>query len=1253
MELKEIVCMAKKGNTDAMNRLYETYSKSIYFLCLKILPSEEDAEDIAQDTFCTMIEKIHTLKNPDSFENWLQATAINKCKDFIRKKKPQLIADNEKENIENMVTTEDGDFKELLPQSKLDNDETLRIIDKIVDGLSEKQRTTIMLYYYCNMSIKEIAEKLECSIGTIKSRMNNAREQVRKSVLMYEEQGIKLYSGDVLSVLRDALVQLADKVSVPESLSSAVQSAVSSVNGISGSVIGNTVANKVSTSVSTSVANTVSHTVSSKISVNTSIAVAAMCVGIGIGVVVPQPMADRNPVETSEVVKNEISTVIQEEVHTVYDTSTVYKENDPITLYQTQTSTVYEIIEKPITETSTVYDTSTIYETITVHDTSTVYDTNTIYDTSTVYVDTEPSKAVIDNTSYYDLTTDDGFTFRIYDKSNSATLISYKPVKSESTVLTIPDKADGFPVTRIFNNAFRGNQTFETVTIPDTLTSISSGAFRDCTNLKEINIPESVTEIANSAFDGCSSLETVTMGDNVYSIGSNAFKNCKSLKNIILPKNLTEIGDNAFDGCTSLDIKSIPEGVFSLGSETFKNCGITSFDFSGSKIIYMDNGIFSGCSSLKNISLPTGITEIGTNTFSGCSSLKSVIIPDGIARIGNSAFSDCSSLEDITIPDSVKDIDYNVFDNCYALKYIYGKPDSIVEKIANYYRGKSESVEDDEDFSDKYICEDGIIFTKDKTELVKYPLNKKGDRYTIPYTVKKIWDRAFYGCKYLYNVKIPNSVTSIGNYAFYGCDSLEKITIPNSVTSIGDYAFYNCILLNGITIPDSVTSIGDYAFCYCGLKNITLSDNVKNIGKNAFYGCSSIAIPSGVTYISGEYEGKEQQNYNVSFVDYNYIIQDNAMLTKDKKKLVKYMPNKGDIYTIPDGITVIGDHAFAYSWLESITIPDSVVSIDDYAFIGSDIDNIIIPDSVTKIGKYAFSECWIGSITIPKSVTSIGEYVFGDSLIGDITISDGVASIDDYAFIGSNIDNITIPKSVTSIGDYAFAECDHLKNIIIPSSVKSIGDYAFYNCENMQSVTILPDSVTSIGDYAFSECDEIKSLTIPESVTEISNYAFGDSSFLNIDNLIDNLTVPDKVKYLLYCGSEGIDDVYEENGVLFNSDKTEIITYSPTKFDKTYTIPDTVTKIRDFAFYGCESLESITIPDSVTSIGDRAFCKCTNLSDVVIPDSVKLIVVCYVGRSDGFTIIPAFSDNTTIYGTKGSYAEKYAKEYNLKFSEIQ
>ena len=173
--------------------------------------------------------------------------------------------------------------------------------------------------------------------------------------------------------------------------------------------------------------------------------------------------------------------------------------------------------------------------------------------------------------------------------------------------------------------------------------------------------------------------------------------------------------------------------------------------------------------------------------------------------------------------------------------------------------------------------------------------------------------------------------------------------------------------------------------------------------------------------------------------------------------------------TIQDGITSIGDHAFAEcAKLTSIKIPNDVTSIEDEAFKGcSTLTSITVPDGVTSIGRGTFLECTkLTSIILANSVTSIG----------------------DYAFWGcERLESITIPDGVTSIGDEAFKECSGLKSIILANSINSIGDYAFLRCERLERITI-PDSVTSVGDDAFKECSGLKSISIPSSLKGQEKY---------------------------------------------------------------------------------------------------------------------------------------------------------------------
>ena len=325
--------------------------------------------------------------------------------------------------------------------------------------------------------------------------------------------------------------------------------------------------------------------------------------------------------------------------------------------------------------------------------------------------------------------------------------------------------------TSIWDSAFRGCSILTSITIPEGVTSIGGCAFSGCTSLASIIIPEGVTSIGEWVFSGCSNLTSITIPEGVTSIGEHAFYGCSSLTSITIPEGVTSIGNVAFTGCSSLTSITIPESVVSIGDGAFRNC-----------------------TSLTSITIPEGVTSIGERVFVGCSSLTSITIPEGVTSIGYSAFDSCSILTSITIPEGVTSIGGCAFSGCTSLA-------SII----------------------------------------------------IPEGVTSIGEWVFSGCSNLTSITIPEGVTSIGEHAFYGCTSLTSITIPESVVSIGNYAFDSCSILTGITILEGVTSIGDYAFLGCSsLSSITIPDGVTSIGEGAFANCSnltSITIPEGVTSI--------------------------------------------------------------------------------------------------------------------------------------------------------------------------------------------------------------------------------------------------------------------------------------------------------------------------------------------------------------------------------------------------------------------
>lgn len=263
-------------------------------------------------------------------------------------------------------------------------------------------------------------------------------------------------------------------------------------------------------------------------------------------------------------------------------------------------------------------------------------------------------------------------------------------------------------------------------------------------------------------------------------------------------------------------------------------------------------------SSATSINIPStidgkSVTSIGNNAFYSCKNLVNITIPDSITSIGNNAFEYCASLKSVLIPGSVKSIGNAAFNRCESLMNI-----EVIKNNSNYF------------------SQDGVLFDKNKTKLIQYPIGNKRIAYDIPNGVKSFGDCAFDSCSTLKNITIPDSVTSIGWGVFSGSTSLTNIdvsennlnyssyegvlfnknktelikypignertsyNIPAGVINFGD-VFSDCKNLVNITIPNSVTNIGVGAFWQCAnLASITITNSVTSIGNYAFYDCKNL-----------------------------------------------------------------------------------------------------------------------------------------------------------------------------------------------------------------------------------------------------------------------------------------------------------------------------------------------------------------------------------------------------------------------------
>lgn len=769
-----------------------------------------------------------------------------------------------------------------------------------------------------------------------------------------------------------------------------------------------------------------------------------------------------------------------------------------------------------------------------------------------------------------------------------------------------------------------------TVEIPAGTVTVSQSAFYGVDYVTRVIIPESVTKIGDYAFENCGTLEEAQIGGNVKEIGAFAFMGCGSLKTAVLPDGLETIGDGAFKGTALttevLDGKGvrtgdegyvIPDTVTEIGQSAFQNVATLTYVKLGSNIEKIGSYAFDtgATGRLYKISWDLDIDSSDGEAAAPIFTLAGNIVNGGVS--GKTVFASSSG---ISIRIYVSENVYKYEDN--SATFAYSNTWNEIYGWDFYIDGTYPTVSFDNDsyslsqFNSEYLTEGSIVSPAHNTDanatytfMGWYSDSMATAPVAYPCAVYK--DITLYAKWYVNGLTGDGSTATGGDGAVltYSCGTSSatiknvstassKLYVPDTITSSGKA--YKVVALGGNTDNTNVTDIV-----------LTNAANFSGMTENVFYrfkslkkltlsysGTATADFKVVPVTMKATYDGTE---YEYTF--YAVYSNDTAANTSYGTKLIAFIGNTvtaskeilGDAsttvldftFSIPTGVTEIYSHAFANSGLKTVYIPSTVKTIGDDAF-GSELEKLQIAKTVyfTDISFEAISSS-APIMTSAAASTTYKDYIEVRGLMNQYA-----ANTASYFYA---IGNALVGYS-TNITSYASLTLPAAVNgfaiTVIASRLNINYDTVSITCE----ILGLPLNLVKINADAFAAIDVTTNVSYEgTALTDIADGVFGDTEYYE-NSSSDALYLG---KVLLRWSGTGSNEVTVKDGtvtIAFGA----FASAQATKI----TLPSSVVKIADSAFYGNANLKTVNIPNSVTSIGNDAFSTCPALETVTI-DTIK------------------------------------------------
>jgi len=613
------------------------------------------------------------------------------------------------------------------------------------------------------------------------------------------------------------------------------------------------------------------------------------------------------------------------------------------------------------------------------------------------------------------------------------------------------------------------------VTIPESITSggktykiltIGLNAFRNCTGLTSVKLPNTVQYFSNTAFYNCTSLTTISIPSSVYTIYNNVFDGCTGLTSVTCNwTTARQCNTNNFPSSVYTQATLyVPKGSSSSYSSTgcwssFSTIKEMNYDFEVDGIYYIKtssntaevtyrddrynsySGKVTVPSTVKYDNITYKVTSIGFGAFYYSTGLTEVVVGQNVTSIGDWAFQDCINLEKVTLPSGLKSLGEGAFYYCTALKSA-----------------------------------------------------------TIPGNCTTIGNQVFYGCYNLESVTLGNGVTEVTELMFYDCTNLKSVTLPNTLQYIDQNGFRKCYALEDIKLPSSLLGIDYEGFRGCtALKSIVIPNSVTYVAKSAFYatGLESVVLGSGLTYIGkSAFASNSAINTIISLATappqmeskgcFNTADYSTATLMVPQAALDSYQTTSwwNEFETIKATSFDFCVDGIYYKKLTSSTVAVTYRDTNFNSYSGTvNIPATIKVDGVTyivrEIGIQAFwKSSGLTTVTMPSSVTKICEYAFCSAGLTEVTIGSGVKSIEGMAFNScTSLTTVTFPEGLTTISYQAFHYCPSLTSIVIPNTVTTIKSMAFYQCSALKTLSLGSGLESLTGQQVFGKCDALTTVT--------------------------------------------------------------------------------------------------------------------------------------------------------------------------------